>query len=46
MWLDREEHMWKTLFEVQRVNQGKFGEKIPVTQTDKPNLQIDVVLVC
>ena len=42
--------MWKTLFEV---NQGlikamedNVGEIMPVTQTYRPNLQIDVVLVC
>ena len=40
--------MWKTSFEVQRVNamDDKVGEKMPVTQTYRPNLQIDVVLVC
>ena len=26
--------------------EDKVGEKMPVTQTYKPNLQIDVVLVC
>ena len=49
MWLDREEHVENVVWSFKwliKAMEDKVGEKMPVTQTYRPNLQIDVVLVC